>query len=229
MSFLKRIKNIISKAFFNKYQADFYFSQAGEDIILRRIFLEKKNGFYIDIGAFHPFTASNTQHFYLNNWSGINIEPRPNSKLIFDKYRPRDKNLELGIGVEQTEMNYYEDPIHPTNNTFSEKIATSFSSPLLNPKKISVWPLSKVLDTYLPKDQTIDFLTCDCEGYDFEVLKSNDWKKYKPTVILVERNFSNDQFEQIDTLLSSVGYSIKYKIPVNEGAESLFYIIESHV
>ena len=37
-----------------------YFSQEGEDIILQRIFERKKQGFYVDVGAFHPFRFSNT-------------------------------------------------------------------------------------------------------------------------------------------------------------------------
>jgi hypothetical protein len=54
------------------------FSQAGEDFNIRNIFTEKKNGYYIDIGAFHPLVFSNTFYFYIfENWHGINIDPRP--------------------------------------------------------------------------------------------------------------------------------------------------------
>ena len=36
------------------------------------------------------------------------------------------------------------------------------------------------------KNQDIDFLSIDVEGFDFQVLKSNNWEKYKPKVVLIE-------------------------------------------
>ncbi len=47
--------------------------------------------------------------------------------------------------------------------------------------------LREVLDEYLPSDCEIDFLSIDVEGLDFEVLMSNDWNKYRPTMVLVEQ------------------------------------------
>ena len=34
--------------------------------------------------------------------------------------------------------------------------------------------------------QKINFMSIDVEGYDLEVLQSNDWNLYKPTFILIE-------------------------------------------
>ena len=49
--------------FFNSFKNNSY-SQEGEDLVLQRIFSEKKTGFYIDIGAHHPKRFSNTYFFY---------------------------------------------------------------------------------------------------------------------------------------------------------------------
>ena len=83
----------------HKWPSDFTpsFAQEGEDMILKRIFEGVRSGFYIDIGAFHPSKFSNTYYFYLRGWSGINIDPQPGVKSLFDKMRPRDINLELAI------------------------------------------------------------------------------------------------------------------------------------
>lgn len=43
-----------------------------------------------------------------------------------------------------------------------------------------------MLDQYLPSNQDIDFLSVDVEGLDVEVLKSNNWEKYRPHIILAE-------------------------------------------
>ena len=52
--------------------------------------------------------------------------------------------------------------------------------------KVDVVPLHEVLDQYLPAGQSIDFMSVDVEGLDFQVLKSNDWNKYRPTYVLAE-------------------------------------------
>ena len=51
--------------------------------------------------------------------------------------------------------------------------------------------VSDILEKYLTNDICSDFLSVDVEGLDFEVLKSNNWLKYKPNIILIEALESN--------------------------------------
>ena len=79
--------------------SDFYsYSQYQEDLILYILLYDIENGFYIDVGAFDPIKVSVTKAFYLRGWTGINIEPQPDKKDLFDKDRPKDINLPLAIG-----------------------------------------------------------------------------------------------------------------------------------
>ena len=45
-----------------------------------------------------------------------------------------------------------------------------------------------VLDIYLAPGKGIDFLNIDAEDVDLEVAESNDWEKYRPTVVLIENH-----------------------------------------
>ena len=96
------IKKLISRIsnvryyFFDGYAKKSY-SQEGEDLILQRFFEKQAVGFYVDVGAHHPRRYSNTYLFYKKGWSGINIDAMPNSMKRFDKYRPRDINIEKPI------------------------------------------------------------------------------------------------------------------------------------
>ena len=75
------------------------YSIEGEDRIVRALLWQKHDkGFYVDVGAHHPFRFSNTYLFYTQGWSGINIDATPGSMKAFNKYRPRDINLEVGVG-----------------------------------------------------------------------------------------------------------------------------------
>ena len=49
------------------------------------------------------------------------------------------------------------------------------------------YPLKEVLNKYLPNNITeIDFFTIDVEGFDLNVLESNDWEKFRPKIVVVE-------------------------------------------
>ena len=164
-------------------------SQEGEDMVLRRIFSEKKEGFYVDVGAHHPKRFSNTYLLYRLGWSGLNIDAMPGSMHAFNRWRPRDINLEIGVARTAGTLDYYVFN-EPALNGFSVQLTEErarASNPYHVKKKISVnvLPLSGVMDTYVGQKE-IDFLSVDVEGLDLEVLQSNDWTKYRPKFVLAE-------------------------------------------
>ena len=196
-----------------RYLAPAYSSE-GEDLILKRIFENKRNGIYVDVGAHHPFRVSNTYLFYKMSWKGINIDPMPGSKAMFDRYRPQDINLEMGVSATRQQLTYHIFN-EPALNTFSPaKVEEYTQDPqykVIRKKSIDTWPLADILDEYLPAGTTIDFMTIDAEGLDMEVLRSNNWKKYRPSYILVESNpfmLSDMHSSELGQFMQQEGYSI---------------------
>ena len=158
-------------------------------MILNRIFGNKANGFFVDVGAHHPHRFSNTYFFYKKGWRGINIEPNPDALKAFQRYRARDKNLQLGVADIAASLTYYSFD-EPALNTFDEdlvnvRLATT-PYKLKATSKIMVERLDQILEKHLEKNTHIDFLSIDVEGLDFAVLKSNDWARFRPTLVLVE-------------------------------------------
>lgn len=190
------------------------YSSEGEDLILKRIFDGKTNGVYIDVGAHHPFRVSNTYLFYKKNWTGINIDPMPGSQAMFNKYRPLDINLEMGVSATKQHLTYYIFN-EPALSTFStDKVEEYTQDPqyrIIGEKKIETWPLADILDYYLPAGTNIDFLTIDAEGLDMEVLRSNNWHKYRPSYILVESTpflLENMHNTEMGLYMQEAGYAI---------------------
>jgi FkbM family methyltransferase len=177
------------------------YSQEGEDMIVARILADEKSGFYVDVGAHHPRKFSNTQYFYSRGWRGINIDAMPGSMDIFDRLRPRDINLEIGIGSGREELTYYKFN-QPALNTCDRKLALARAElpdrQILSVAEIRTWPLAEILHRYVPPGQAVDLLNVDVEGWDYEVLESNDWQALRPTVVLVE-----DQQTSLEDVLSS--------------------------
>jgi FkbM family methyltransferase len=171
-----------------RYLPQYSYSQDGEDMVLKT-FLNKDKGYYVDVGAHHPIRFSNTAYFYKKGWNGINIEPTPILIKDFQRYRKRDVNLNLGITNQASEFTFY---------MFSDSALNSFDKELslerhekspykiVKEKKIKTCRLSDILDKYLPQNQKIDFFSIDVEGFDLDVLKSNDWEKYIPDFIVIE-------------------------------------------
>ena len=194
-----------------------FYSQAGEDMLLS-IYYEnnKTKGFYVDVGAHHPFRFSNTAYFYRHGWRGINIEPTPSLFKAFPRWRKRDINLNVGIGSGEKLTFYVFN--EGALNTFDPVLAKERDGKyhgerqykIMDRIEVQTCTLADILDKHLPAGRDIDLLTIDVEGLDFAVLKSNDWTKYKPKFILVECESSLDDLagDEIYQFLHGMGYSI---------------------
>lgn len=191
------------------------YSQNGEDILLsHHVFNSQNAGFYVDVGAHHPKRFSNTYLLYQKGWSGINIDPIPGMEKIFAE-RKRDTNINAGISDHSSIIKYYEFS-KGALNTFEAEIAKKQSQKYGEPtiKEVSVMRLDGILNKYAV-GKKIDFLNIDVEGYERQVLNSNDWQNYCPTVIAIEDqelNIENPSKSSTYVFLKSKGYKLTDKL-----------------
>jgi hypothetical protein len=199
------LANLVVKLFSNPF-ADITYSHEGEDIVLLNLLGSKKRGFYVDVGAHHPFRFSNTYKFYRLGWSGINIDAMPGSMEVFRKYRKRDINVEFLIAKEPKNLVFYSFN-KPALNTVNPNLAESRDGKdgykIIKKYELESKTLREVLNLYLPKNIKIDFMSIDVESLDLEVLESNDWEKYLPEVIAVE---SLNTVDSLDSIKDSAIY-----------------------
>ena len=172
------------------------YAQDGEDMILRERLREVEQGFYVDVGAHHPKRFSNTYYYYRRRWQGINIDAMPGSMTLFNRVRPRDTNLEAAISDVETQLTYYMFN-EPALNTFDGELARAREHShdkysVVKTQKITTKKLARILDEFLPQNQPIHFLSVDVEGIDINVLRSNEWGKYRPRFVLAECHVDED-------------------------------------
>ncbi len=162
------------------------YAQNCEDLILK-ILLPKGKGFYVDVGANLPEQDSVTKLFYDEGWHGINIEPVKSVYKSLDRQRPRDINLNIAVAnkVGTLKLREYSGPYHGWS-TFSDTIKNLDDRKVKKYKDylVDVRALKDIFKEY--KVTNIDFLKVDVEGYEYEVLQSNDWKRWRPKVVVVE-------------------------------------------
>lgn len=192
------------------------FAQEGEDLILSRM-LEFESGivpFYVDVGANHPKRYSNTYAFYRRGWNGIAIEPDPVLARNFARRRPRDTVVETGIGDNEGNLTLHRFS-DPAMNTFDSDLAAERSAcgrwQLLERSTVPVRTLAAVLAEYLPPGQRIGFMSVDVEGFDLAVLRSNDWRRFRPCIVLAESlsaRLADIENCEIHALMRAKGYEI---------------------
>lgn len=166
------------------------YSQAGEDMIAR--FALNAMGiltpFYIDVGAYHPYHFSNTAHFYDASSHGINIEPNPALFEEFKRQRRRDINLNVAVGPEPGELDFYiMSP--PTMSTFSrqkaERLVADHGFRISEIRKIRIQTLADILARHAT-GRYPEFMSIDIEGAEEEVLRRIDFRDWSPLVICCE-------------------------------------------
>lgn len=158
-------------------------------MVLARYFEDRPRGFYVDVGAHHPTRFSNTYLFYLQGWAGVNIDGMPGCMERFQKLRPRDRNVEALVSSRAGVLTY-----HLFNdsamNTCDPELARQRDGMahvrLIDTRAIEARPLGEILEEHLREDTAIDFLSVDVEGFDLDVLKSNNWQRFRPRVVLTE-------------------------------------------
>jgi len=187
-NWIYKIQKIYKNSFPNKH-----FAQFGEDILVSTIFRNIKKGFYVDIGAYHPFKGSLTYNLYKKGWQGVNIDLSKESIELFQIARPSDTNINCAISSENKETFYYENsPINQQNSLIKQSD---------NQKKISI--NSYKLETILKKNgfQKVDYINIDTEGNEIEILRSVDFEKVKPILITLEDNsFIIDSEQKVEKI-----------------------------
>lgn len=168
------------------------YSSYGEDIILNHIFKNQSEGFYVDVGCFHPEWFSNTKRLFDGGWTGINIDPNAETIHLFNQSRPNDINLPLAVSDEDGFGEYYKfleiDIVGGgSGNSLSQERKLKYEKEGLNATTtvVQIRTLRSILGEHA-RARKIDFMNIDAEGFDLQVLKSNDWNEWRPKIIAVE-------------------------------------------
>ena len=191
------------------------YSQYGEDLIIDAI-LGIDRPFYVDIGANHPKYLSNTYRFYRRGGTGINIEPDPSAFPGLATARTSDINLPIGISVTSGTLPFYRISAS-TLSTFNKSdadLSVADGYRLLQTVQVPIETLAVILERHRPKG-SIDFISIDVEGYEIEILKSNDWSRFRPTVVVLEINRNQT------SLLEYMG-QLDYVLVMNNGTNGIF-------
>ena len=197
------------------------YSQNQEDLFINDYFKEKNNGFYVDIGCYHPIKYSNTALLYNRGWQGINIDMNQSSIDLFNILRKRDQNICAAISnVNREAVQYFDhlfSPVNTLDKEFADIASKKFSFKQYVEKKIYTYKFNQVVQKYNIKIKQIDFINIDVEAHDLEVLEGIDLSLFNAKIICIEmaNNQHNTKEKKLKDYLDKYNYNLIKKIGLN--------------
>ena len=182
-------------------------SQRFQDLFVSWM-LNKRNGIFIEFGACDGIYISNTNYLekYMG-WTGILLEPAKSWHKDIKINRPNSIIDFRCVSVESAkEVDFYEDK----ELAFSSQKNNLSSITSYKVKTISLNDLFAEYEEKLKKKSnqisSIDFISIDTEGSEYEILKNFNFNKYAPKIIIVEHNFDPVKSKLLKKLILSHNY-----------------------
>jgi FkbM family methyltransferase len=188
------------------------YAQCGEDLIIKTIFgKDKRQGFYVDIGCNNPIQKSNTFKLYLKGWRGICVDGNDGLIRRFRRIRRRDTCLCEIVSDAARDVVFYQDDRNHELSSVDAAVGAGLKSAGAHVREIRKrsTTLENILDTH-GGGLAVDLLCVDVEDHDLEVLKGNDFGKYRPRIICVESYGSLQELKssELDIFLRGAGYEL---------------------
>ena len=188
------------------------YSQHGEDLVfvalMERFGIDRPT--YLDIGANHPTDCSNTALLYQRGARGVNVDASPDVIKLFERDRPDDQNINVGVASQAGTMTFYRFGETSGRSTFSRQAADRYMADTPNEKihdeiVVPVMTLDQIIDTYF-QGKYPDLLSIDAEGLDYDILAAASFAT-PPKILCVETLSTEGDLEaRIDELLIGKGF-----------------------
>jgi FkbM family methyltransferase len=171
----------------------------------------KREGFFVEIGATNGISFSNTYMLEREfEWRGILAEPAKCWHQDLDRNRNCSIEKKCVYSSSGLELVFNETPARmlSTIDSFSESDSWASSRSQGRKYLVETISLNDLLSKY-DAPSSIDYLSIDTEGSEFEILRTLDFKLYNFKVITCEHNNSGNR-EKIHKLLMDNGYKRKF-------------------
>ena len=175
-------------------QGSIFNGQFGEDAIILNIIrllnIDVSTMSYLELGTNEPISINNTYLFYQLGVRGVLVEPNPLLTNIIKCVRPEDRLITKAVDIQDSgKTTFYElnssalgtIAIDKLENDVASKLSTDFE--IIDTFDVETITINQILESM---EEIPTLLATDIEGLDYEVIKSIDFNKYKPRIILTE-------------------------------------------
>ena len=169
-----------------------HYSEHEEEWIVRDFFSDRRGGVFVDVGANHYRTHSNT--YYLESalgWSGVAIDPQTAFAEDYRLHRPRTRYFALFVSdTSDANSTLYQvkenSLVASADRDFAERAGTSEKDAAYRAQGVSV-PTIRLTDLLDRAGVArLDFLSVDVELAEPKVLAGFDIGRFRPALVCIE-------------------------------------------
>ena len=220
--------------------ADLFKAQYGEDKLLWEMFNQRREGFFIEVGAWNGISLSNTYFLEQMGWTGILVEPlrelfedcvrnRPRSRVVHAACTTPNQGATIKftrvVGNEMLSC-IHPEPAHAQRCRSEGRQFEEIEVPAVTLDRLIVrerngpWPGP---GPWKPKvGWQIDLVSIDVEGGEMDVLKGFNLDRFKPRVLLIENNLPSGV--AVAQYLQRFGYKRVHRQVIND-----FYVCAEYI
>jgi len=200
-----------------------FYSQHGEDFVLRTLFPDQNDGVFVEVGCIDGRRFSNTLHFEHCGWKGLCVEAHAGYIDLLHQNRPGSIIEHAAVGEEDAgEVEFYANSrgslstLDASQEERFKKYGRYFTG--FEVQKVPKLTLSTLFARHVMRE--IQFLSLDIEGYEVEALRGIDLDRWRPEVFVIESD-SPAHRKGIEAILLPAGYRF-----VTELARNVFYSLD---
>lgn len=184
----------------------YYAAHGIDQYIKETFFLNKNNGYFVDIGAHNGVDINNTYYFENEGWNGICFEPIPE---IFKQLEQNRKCKSVNKAISDNEgisqfflIEGYSDMLSGLVDKYPQEHIARINREIeyYNQEYNYIDVICSTFDKEVT-ETNINLLSIDTEGAELTILKNIDFTKYNVDIMIVEYNYYNQ--ELIDLLYSN--------------------------
>lgn len=178
-------------------------SEHGEEWLIRDFFQDTRNGVFLDVGAHHHQTFSNT--YFLETalgWSGIAVEPQTQFAEGYARHRPRTRFRPFFVSdVSDAQARLYV----LKENTLVTSANSDFVKRFGQEAQEITAPTITLNDLLAAEGvDRIDLLSMDIETWEPKALAGFDIERFQPSLVCVEAH--QDVIQEMLDYFAAHGY-----------------------
>lgn len=167
------------------------YSQNNEEEYILGYFKGQTSGRFLDIGAFHPKTFSNTRALYEQGFKGVFVEPSPSLLPAFEAEYGTDTEVQLlpvCVGTSNSVVDFFDSGGDAISSTIKSETVRWEKAYNVKFNKISRDMVTVPELLTRAKYKSFDFINVDTEGNVLEIVEQIDARSLGVKLMCVEWN-----------------------------------------
>lgn len=190
-----------------------YYAEFETDKYIRENFFPdfSQKKIMVEVGAGPTEYFSMSKHFRDSGWRCICIDPNP--KYVNEHKKMRHEIYQVACSYEEKESTFKIVETSWSDGLSFSAIDVKYTLPevhKIEEIKVKVTKLDTLLNNL--NINNVDLVSVDTEGWEIEVMKGFDVKKYQPKVVVLENYLHSEDYVPY---MESIGYNLLNKIQYN--------------